>query len=63
MNLCTEGCYKRPEALDNLWNEAVNEGKESEILNAMTDDKDTPIQKCAEFGNPTVMKWDIDKWK
>ena len=43
MNLCTEGCYKREEALDNLWNQAVAEGKEQEILQAKDEENDTPI--------------------
>ena len=63
MNLCTEGCYNRPEALDHLWNEAVNEGKQGEILGAVDDEGDTPVQKCAKYGNPTVLRWVLEKWK
>jgi len=28
MNLCTEGCYERPDALDDLWKEAEDNGCE-----------------------------------
>ena len=63
MNLCTEGCYNRPEALDELWNEAVAENKDREILDAVDDAGDTPIQKCGQYGNPTVLQWVINKWK
>ena len=27
MNLCTEGCYEKPEILDKLWEEAVEAGE------------------------------------
>ena len=62
MNLCIEGCYKNEQALDALWNEAVNDGMQSQILEAVDDEGDTPIQKCCKYGNPTVLKWVINKW-
>lgn len=63
MNLCTEGCYEKPEILDKLWEEAVEAGEQNQILQAKDDDGDLPIHHCAEFGNPSVLAWIINKWK
>ena len=63
MNMCTEGCYQKPEMLDNLWNEAVSMNEQRQILDATDDEGDLPIHLCAEFGNPTVLAWVIEKWK
>ena len=63
MNLCTEGCYRHPEMLDNLWEDAVGQGKEQEILEAKDDSGDSPLHKTAENGRPTVMNWIFNKWK
>ena len=63
MNLCTEGCYGKPQVLEDLWNKAMNDNREGEILDAKDEGGDTPLQKCAQYGNPTVMQWILAKWK
>ena len=62
--MCTDGCYNNAGTLDDLWNEAVNAvpNQKNQILKAKDAKGDTPIQKCARFGNPTALKWVIDKW-
>ena len=33
------------------------------VLGAVDDEGDTPVQKCAKYGNPTVLRWVLEKWK
>ena len=63
MGVVSEGCYKKPEILDNILSEARASGAEDQIFNAHDEDGDLPVHKAAMHGNPTCLQWIFDEWK
>ena len=55
MGLVSDGCYERPELLDDILRDAKADGMEDQIFNAHDEDGDKPIHKASVFGNPTAL--------
>ena len=46
-----------------MYDEAVKAGCGDQIFDAKDDDGDLPIHKASMYGNPTCLKWVIEKWR
>ena len=50
---------KRP--LDELWDNAMDEGLEDQIIDAVDEEGDSPLHIACEFGNADVVQWMLNK--
>ena len=62
MGACTEGAYNNPGLLDKIYAAAEQDGATDQIFEAKDDDGNHPLHKAAMYGNPTCVKWIVEKW-
>ena len=62
LTLCVKGAgFDHVSRLEEIWNNALNEGTVDELINARDDVGDSPIHKTALYGHYNILKWMFEK--
>ena len=62
MSAYKEGAYENKELLDAIYKNAEDEMATDQIFEAKNDQGDHAISLAAKYGNPTCLKWVVEKY-